>query len=95
MKAVLRSRAIFRRLWHQIIFFRLQVKNVGFGSTHKARFRLQITDFDTKYLKNLNFNEKASINLDFVRKTVSKNLFRFNLTVGIGSTSTIDYPKIQ
>ena len=38
--------------------------------TGSYRLRLQTTDFDTKHLKNINFNIKiASVNLDFVPKT--------------------------
>ena len=66
---------------------RLQVKKsapalpIKLGSD---RLRLQKTDFDTKHLKNLNFNKKSSINLDFVHKT-GKN---------IGKYSSVAEPKL-
>ena len=68
-RTVLRSRTIFPRLL-------LQVTNFGSGSTHNKhgydRLLLQKTDFVTTHMKNLNFNKKASINLDLVPKMGKK-----------------------
>ena len=55
---VLRSRAMFPRLRLQIFFrLQLQVKNFGSGSTYKSSAPAQKIDFDTKHLKNVNFNK--------------------------------------
>ena len=56
-RPVLRSRAIYRRLRLQIIFFwlRHQVKNIGSGlyswKLGSDRLRLQKTDFDIKKIE--------------------------------------------
>ena len=57
--AALRSRGIFPRLRLQIFFLALAPgkKNSAPARPLKARLRLQKNNFDTKYLKNLNFNK--------------------------------------
>ena len=68
---VLRSRAIFPRLQLQIYFLSGSgLKILARAPPIKSRLRPQKTDFDTKHMKNRNFNfKKALKTLDFVPKT--------------------------
>ena len=68
---------MFPRLRLKIFFFRLQLKNFASGSTYESSAPTgsgsKKTNFDIKYLKNLNFN-KLKLSKTQKRKNRKKDL---------------------